>query len=303
MTNRRRLLLSVLVAVATALAHVPTVRGWGNEGHRAVALIAEAQLSPGAKATVSSLLGGKGLHQIATCPDEVRAHERDPTFQLSATCLQVFPAPQPVGTANWHFVDLDVMVADPTDAGLAAICNQDCVVDKIVFFHDELAKKNLGTLVRAQALAFLVHFVGDVHQPLHAAERSGDHGGNLVTVRMQTVQGSHRALIQENLHSVWDSAILDTIAGDESALVNLLGPQIATARTEKPLALNSWVVKWARESEDAARTIAYQDGGPISATTKPVLSKTYESKAASTIKSQIAKGGFRLATLINDALK
>jgi hypothetical protein len=286
------------------LAMTVPVWCWGNEGHRAVALVAQAQLSVPAKAQIQSLIG-TALPAIATCADEVRAHERNPQeFTLSPACLHVFPTPQPTGTANWHFINLDVGKPDLSDAAMDQLCHDDCVVAKILSFQSVLASKVTPASSRMQALAFLVHFVGDVHQPLHAAERNKDAGGNLVTVGFPTTDGPTGPLSEETLHAVWDTAVIQRISRDETALVAAIAAQIAAARKEKvPAQLGPWVHVWSRQSEALARVSAYQDRGVNIPTSQHDLSLEYEKAAAGVIETQIARAGFRLATLINLALK
>jgi hypothetical protein len=271
-----------------------TVRGWGNEGHRTVALIAQSQLTSNAIAGIKTLVGELALEALATCPDEVRSHERNPGFVLSPPCLKVFPSPQPIGTGNWHFVNLDVTVPDPTDTAMDAFCKNDCVVAKILSFHQILSDKTGQAAARAQALAFLIHFVGDIHQPLHAAERQHDHGGNLLMVSIPAGPGATAAASQDNLHHAWDTFFVNIIAGDEASLVAKLAPQISAARAEAvPAQLGPWVHTWARQSEDFARDIAYRDQNKdIDPNSKPTLSAAYEQAAMATIGDQLAKGGF-----------
>lgn len=297
--------LGCLMFVVVAMT-VP-VWCWGNEGHRAVALIAEQQLSSPVKAQIQALVGTT-LSALATCADEVRSHERKPqTFHFSPPCLAIFPPPQPTGTANWHFIDLDVRKPDLTDPAMDQFCNNDCAVAKILFFQSVLANKTAPVAARRQALAFLVHFVGDVHQPLHSAERDQDHGGNLVTVRVPTAVNGHRTLKQDNLHSVWDGDIIESIAGDEAALVSGMTAQIAAAKTETiPADIRPWVHSWARQAEAIAKAAAYRDTGvdiDPNATPRHLLSANYESVAADAITLQLARAGVRLAVLINLALK
>jgi hypothetical protein len=181
-----------------------------------------------------------------------------------------------------------------------AFCKNDCIVAKILSFQAIVQDKTAPPSARAQALAFLVHFVGDVHQPLHAAQRNNDRGGNLVTVVLSN-NGTTPNASHENLHSIWDTALVQMIAGNESVLAATIAPQIADAKTEAvPTPIGPWVHTWARQSEDLARTVAYKDNGrDIDPQSTSTLSTAYEGTAMTTIESQIARAGFRLATLIN----
>ncbi len=278
---------------------------WGNEGHRAVAIVAEELLANNTQvnAAIKSLVGNLRLRDLATCPDEVRTHERQPTFVMSPACRQVFPVP-PTGTAHWHFINLDVNSQDPNDAAMDQICNNDCAVAKIIGFSKTLADKSATNTDRAQALAFIVHFTGDIHQPLHAAERNHDEGGNTVLVDFLVTPGGPKGHQgnQEKLHAVWDSGILNVIAADENVFVQTIQPQIGQAKAEKaPAQLSPWVHAWARESLDLARSIAYKGVNPPPATTQ--LGQAYEQAADPVVRMQIARGGFRLASVLNQNLK
>ena len=156
---------------------------WGPAGHRIVATLAEAELRPVAKAEVRKLTGGHSLADIATWADDLRD---DPSRHALAR-----------STAPLHYVNF----ADPQcryDA--ARECRQGrCVVAAIERYAAVLADRDESAATRAQALRFVVHFVADVHQPLHAGYRD-DRGGNRYQVQFEG-RGTH-------LHAVWDSRVL-----------------------------------------------------------------------------------------------
>jgi hypothetical protein len=262
-------------------------------------------LTANAVAGIKTLVGNVGLVPLSTCPDEVRTHERNPSFVLSPECLAVFPSPQPTGTASWHFINLDVAKSDPKDAQMDAFCKNDCVVAKIVAFQQVLGNKAASTASRAQALSFLLHFVGDVHQPLHAAERGNDLGGNLLIVLIPSSIGSTEPAMEDNLHSAWDTFFVNMLGGNEIAVATKIAAQVADAKKEAvPPQIGAWVHDWARQSEDLARTVAYQDHHkPLVAKPTPTLSGDYERLAMETIEGQLARAGVRLAALINGAFK
>jgi nuclease S1 len=160
-----RLLLFAAVMVATSQA-----QAWGPDGHAIVAAIAEARLDPAIRAQVAQLLscdqtGAQHLDQIASWADAVRT--RDQT------------------TGPWHFVDipLQTQLFDPN----RDCAGGNCVVAQIRRFASVLANRNDTPQHRLDALKFLVHFVGDIHQPLHCETDftqlpppEGDRGGNLI---------------------------------------------------------------------------------------------------------------------------
>jgi hypothetical protein len=190
---RRRAIIGLAAAVAASLA-LPrsAVKAWGDNGHITVAKIADLNLTPKAKAEILKLLGpGVNIYdrRIAMFAD---------TFKF--TSAGSF-------TRNWHFVDIPLKA---TGYDASRDCDSgDCVVFRIEDLKKTLADKTLPADKRVFALKMLVHLVGDVHQPLHAAERDNragdsDHGGNKVPVHFLD-----RREGRLNLHHVWDDEILD----------------------------------------------------------------------------------------------
>jgi len=172
------ILLSILMLTPANLL------SWSVEGHRTVALIAMNRLqgTPTA-ARIKKILGKLTLEDIATCPDEVRDLEKYHA-PMSAVCKKIFPKP-PKGTANWHFVDIPIKESDfePSTSDVNTACNNNCSLTQIDHFLNVLSAskstdKGQKKLQDQQALSYVVHFIGDLHQPLHSADRNGDRGGN-----------------------------------------------------------------------------------------------------------------------------
>lgn len=170
------------LALALLLTCLSTAHGWGGQGHRLIANIADAHLSPTARAEVARLLQGEpepSLAGVSTWADTIRDDE---AWRW---------------TAPMHYVKFD----DSTcvyDAERA--CRDDlCVVGAIERYSRVLADRTLPDEARLEALKFLVHFIGDVHQPLHAGHRP-DRGGNDFQVNIAG-EGT-------NLHAVWDRRVL-----------------------------------------------------------------------------------------------
>ncbi len=158
---------AVLIAV---IAPAIALYGWGHKGHRIVADIAQERLTEVTKRNVQSLIGNNTLASVANWADEIRP-ERDETF-------------------GWHFVDIPKDAQGfsdardcyrPQDAHKGANDDhENCVVDRIEHFKRVLGDKNASRDDRIEALKFIVHFVGDIHQPFHAIGEAK--GGNLVHV-------------------------------------------------------------------------------------------------------------------------
>ena len=254
-----------------ALMPLNEAGAWGQEGHSIVAEIAQRRLDAITLQKIRTLLGGEtSLASTASWADDVRLLRPK--------------------TAGWHFVDIPYERAtyDP-----AADCKEDakrgdCVINAIARAKITLADCSKLKQDRVEALMFLVHFVGDVHQPLHAAERNGDHGGNDVQV---TFFGR-----QMNLHSVWDSGIITHRVFDWGEYVRHLesdwfpGKDIVALQGGKP-------EDWAVESHRLAHDVAYDYPDDRN------LGTDYYNKALSVVDDQLARAGIRLAKVLNDSLR
>jgi len=249
-----------------ALAAAPLF-GWGGEGHRLVARIAYAQLTPAAKAQVSAILGpAQTLMSVASWADDIRRHRQE--------------------TAPWHYVDIPI-TAKHLD--MTRDCPKgDCVLTKITEFRKALADPATPPDARREALMFLVHFIGDMHQPLHCSDNN-DKGGNDVKV---VFFGN-----QSNLHSVWDSGLIGRMK-PEQELFDELSPE--SQKHARKWAKGD-VEDWAEQSHKAAQKVVYGKL-PKGAVSPMPLDSTYERTADPLIKSQIAKAGARLARVLNEAL-
>ena len=212
-------LISLLAAALLILLPV-NVQAWGVEGHEVVAALAESMLSDAAKAGVQSVLGNVPLYTVANWADQIRS-QRD-------------------GTYNWHFVDIprsasgfldsrDCFLPTNTHAG-AATDHMNCVVDRIAYFKQVLANPATQPTDRQEALKFIVHFVGDVHQPFHAI---GDElGGNLIHITEfgSTTCGTSPC----NLHSAWDTGMIMHTGMNRDAYVQHLQQLIASNHIGSP---------------------------------------------------------------------
>ncbi len=248
---------------------------WGGDGHQIVCLIAEHRLTPAAKAGIHELLGADvniSDAEIASWADEYRRQDES--------------------TARYHFVNIPTSQPsyDPDRDGQ----NGNNIIDRINEFEKVLADKNALHDDRAQALKFIVHLVGDIHQPLHCAERDGDKGGN---GRLVFFLERKRAV---NLHTCWDTLILwsrkkTTRVADYADRLNA---RITGAKAK------AWAqgtpVDWANESHQVAVERVYKDvpadGDP------PKLDQAYVDRSANVIDEQLQKAGVRLAMVLNRAL-
>jgi nuclease S1 len=275
--------------------------GWSAEAHRAIAIIATNRLMGTNTGTrIKALLGNLALADIATCPDEVRDLEEYHT-KMSPNCSKLFPVP-PKGTANWHFVDTPIKDAafTPTSVDVDAACANQCALIQIQTFLAVLgAAKSTDTpaqkLKEMQALSYVVHFIGDVHQPLHAADRDGDHGGNAEVVSFFGNDSGGKL----KLHTIWDNQIVLRVDSTDTKLASDLANEISQAAREPA----QDQMGWALESYGYARDVAYS-GIPPANGTKDVaaLGQPYQDAAAPVVRIQIARAGVRLADALRMAL-
>ena len=281
---------------------------WGGTGHHVVALIAEQRLSPEVRERIDRLLfnGRYTIRDISTCADQIRSSAAPPRpgarmFPVDEACPTV-AGTVTANTAPWHYIDIPI----PTkETDLEKFCPKgDCVVDQMQRLARLLRDSN-DDAERRQALLFLVHFMGDIHQPLHAAERGCDRGGNreLVNFYLGTEERA-----DDHLHRVWDSGLVDKLMldlhlPDEQELASELQSRIdndeAAAWERATVPQIAWE-SWRLAKKRAYRGIPFQDfcdknakGGKATD-----LTDSYESAGARTVEEQLMKAGVRLAALL-----
>lgn len=282
-TARICVLVPLLVLLLTA---APLALGWAALGHRLVGELAQRQLNPQAQAEVRALLAGEPeptLAGVATWADELR--NADPAR---------FKA-----TSKWHYINAR---GGGCDFDLARDCpGGDCVVAAIERQRAILADRSQPRAARRDALKFLVHLVGDIHQPLHAGDRP-DAGGNgyQISLRTDLEPESYarnryaNGVMGTNLHAVWDYYILGErrLTADEYADALDASPAPAApdaaAGAAPPLA-------WAGESCRLIRTHRiYPD------THK--LDRSYLERWRPLAERRVRQAAHRLAMLLNQTL-
>ncbi|SFK40386.1 S1/P1 nuclease [Lysobacter sp. cf310] len=244
---------------------------WGTLGHRLVALLAWDELDPAVRGDIDALLAGEPdptLAGIANWADDLRSNDPDLGKK----------------SAKWHYVNLG---EDDCVYEAARNCPKgDCVVEAIRAQTLILGDRARPRDQRLQALKFVVHFVGDVHQPLHAGY-SHDKGGNDVQINLNG-RGS-------NLHQLWDSGMLNAAHLDENAWLQRLRALPLAVSVAKP-ALPPDAAAWAQ----ASCRIALQPGlYPAKATIDENYVQTWRPEA----EAQLRRGGSHLAAVLNAALK
>jgi hypothetical protein len=270
----------------------------GDEGHKVIALIAEHYLDPAVRTKMATLLSADTdpltAHHIAseaTWADKYRDSDRDTSkIRYQATW-------------RWHFVDIELSQPDlaaacfghpPLPPGVPASKSppQACVVDKINQFAAELSDRATSASEQLLALKFLLHFVGDLHQPLHAAD-DHDAGGNKKLV-------SGEAPHPSNLHHYWDVEFVEGLGTDPRQVAAALIGQISEPQRQ------AWAsgtpADWAMEAFALARRDAYGLLPPPGDQGTYALPTAYTEQAVRDVAFQLSRAGVRLAFVLDKAL-
>jgi hypothetical protein len=251
---------------------------WGPKGHAIVADIAASRLTPATRQNLQLLLGADSLASIASWADSVRK-EHDESY-------------------DWHFVDIPKDAAGfseerdcfrPQDKHKDALTDHhNCVVDRIEMFQKILGDEKASRPDRLEALKWIVHFVGDVHQPLHAIDEA--RGGNDVKL---PVFGSPKCGDYDcNLHWAWDTLLLEHTGYSEEEYIGRLNTLIAQKHLENQA--GGTPVDWANESHLQARHII--EAKPAA------IDDAYYQANIGLVNQKLALAGLRLAALLNDTL-
>jgi hypothetical protein len=291
-----------LLLALTALLHGGTCLAWGNDGHATVALIAEHYLTPATRQRVAAVLAGGSaepmagadLGEAAGWADRYRDSDRNTTRLRYRQ------------TYRWHFVNLDLRRPDlqqacfghpplrreqPAARGPA----QACIVDKIAQFRAEWLAPDTPPAERLLALRFLLHFVADLHQPLHASDND-DQGGNQLKI-------SGPGNLKGSLHRFWDSGVVRRLGRDPERLAQRLRGSISAEQRQQ------WQrgtpADWALESHALAVNTVYGKLPPPSPTSSGGdkgahyrLPQSYIDAAEPVAARQLSKAGVRLALLL-----
>ncbi len=274
--------LALLLCVAPALA-------WGPTGHRIVGDLAQRQLTPQAAATVADLLRGESepnLAGVANWADSLR--QSDPArFKL---------------TQGWHYDDFprgDCNYVPPRDCP-----GGNCVIEAISAQEKILADTAQPRQARIDALKFLVHFVGDIHQPLHAGY-ADDKGGNGYQISLRTdippqdyVRKDYvDGVMGTNLHAVWDYYITASHDADSHHYADELAARMSvdTAAPSDETGAAGESKDWALESCRITKAESlYPEGHKLDA--------VYLEKMRPLAERRLIQAGHRLAALLNTAL-
>jgi hypothetical protein len=252
----------------------PQCWAWGREGHRLTALVAEQYLTPKTRAQIVELLHRETLADVASWADEYRASHPE--------------------TAKWHFVDIpkDAKFDRSRDCPVPETDRKspwrDCVTDRILFFEGRLGDTSLSPAERAVALKFLVHLIGDIHQPFHAL--GDDRGGNGISVTFlgSGMCGSFKC----NLHSVWDDSMIEAEGLSEKKYTDKLLKEIKDNNWER--LAGGEPTTWANISHHYAVDAMLPNGA--------FITHEYVAEESKIVDAELALGGLRLAHVLNRIL-
>ena len=271
----------LFTACATVIGFSNKTWAWGETGHEAVALIAEQNMTPQALQQVQAILGDMTMLQASIWPDIVK---HTSGWQH---------------TAAYHFADTESGQSYFDDFNRPNFIQNGDVIRALVKAEDILRDSSTTTTQKKYALAFMIHFVGDLHQPLHEGHPE-DLGGNKIRA---TFFGK-----RTNLHAIWDYGMIDQVVqaasvnvdktfGFERFLSFFQSPTlqdvqnfVGQMRTPSPVEIAAWqdsyILDWSKDSTaDRASIYSTWNGD----------SEAYQNQWASYVNEKILRGGYRLA--------
>ena len=292
----RRGASAVFVLLLASAGAPRPARAWGDEGHEIVALIAAHELTGTARRRVEALLSTDRSGLV-----------RDDRIAAESTWADRYRdsgrgrgGSRRRRTSRWHFADIELRSPD-----LAAACYgepalppgvpasrgpaRDCVVDKVVQFDRELRAADTPPTERLRALQFLLHLVGDLHQPLHCAD-DHDRGGN---ARRVIGPDGRRS----NLHREWDTVFVAGLGRSPAQVAAALVQRITPA--ERRRWRRGLPADWALETHAVAVQVAYGDLPRPDARGRERLDARYAAAASAAVRVQLERAGVRLAAMLN----
>jgi hypothetical protein len=321
--KRNLRVVAIIPALIIAVFATPTAHAWGCQGHETVALIAEMHMNPETLAKVNQIL--KDSPVDPTLSRYCKETGLTPIADASTWADDIRSArPE---ASPWHYIDIP---RGGTRADFAAACpeKEGCVTKALRTQAEILRAASSSPQQRADALRFVIHFVGDIHQPLHDTTNN-DRGGNCVPVGFfgtdPVARNPQSESYSPNLHSVWDSSIVGRMAGDKT--VQQFAKELEVAQASQ---MDGWISgaldfdSWAWEGHEIAESAVYGKLPHLIPVEEPVaidscagdnhiaarmlalhenLEQSYQDATAPVVQQQLAKAGARLAALLNDIWK
>ena len=270
----------VLPAFALLISLPANIFAWGREGHHIIALLAESRLNEMAQARIAGLLGNETLAAASTWPDEIRKDHPE--------------------TAGWHYVSIprsaaffdevrDCYKPNPAEKE-SANDHHNCAVTRIDLYARVLADPSQSKPAQVEALKYLVHFLSDLHQPMHAMDTG--RGGNdikIVQFGSATCGGPDRLC---NLHGLWDTGLIEHSDTNEVAYMHRLQALIEHGQLDQ--LPEGRPADWANESHVLAEGALLENGG--------LADQVYFNHEITVVDQRLALAGLRLSRMLNSLL-
>ena len=247
---------------------------WGDEGHRIVAHVAEHRLHKDAAERVRDLIGPEGLASVSMWADQIKSERTE--------------------TRPWHYVNIPLGRGD-YDPGRDCATPQpgDCVIGALERMYARLRDPSTDAPAKVEALKFLVHLMGDLHQPLHFVDNR-DRGGNEALVTFFGEQNIPFTNVPWNLHAVWDTALIVRAGLTQDQYVDKVERLL---KSHRPGDFEKGSFReWGLETHRAAVEVAYGLLPPDRA-----IGEDYYRRALPVVDAMLAKAGARLAKILNEA--
>ncbi len=310
----------------------PCSYGWGCKGHQTVALIAKKHLTPAAKALADKFLA---VDPGRTISGGCKTPAGTDSYVVASTWADAVRNQDGVKDGGWHFVDIPRGASDPSP--IATICagSASCVVEAIKAQMAILEDSSKTDQQRAAAVRYIIHFAGDIHQPLHCTT-NGDRGGNCLSLTFfmdkPNQSKDHGTIIPDtytpDLHGIWDTDMVEkdmaaAAVASAQAYADFLDSKFASqilGWQGEPISEEDWA--W--DSFQHAEDLAYGDLPkliPVDKHPAAVVNscsdnnrignrmyhkhvkvgQPYQDDASDVIRERLAMAGIRLAMLLNDA--
>lgn len=287
MKGLRSILAGALLAFA--ILFPSPAAAWWEYGHGAVARVAWLEASPSTRVELRRLLAQSRLLETPTCRAdtmETAAYWPDCIRNLGERFSYAPP---------WHYQNVDIC----RPFALPAACRDgNCVSAQIERNVRLLADRRVPARERVMALAFLLHFVGDLHQPMHAGDH-GDLGGNRVRIAY--------GIIPTNLHAAWDGYLADR--GISQPVGEAAGIIAELSEADRAAMRQGDILAWSREGWEVSREFAYGTlfadpcAAPAEGAPRPVITEEITRRLVPIVRRQVARGGIRLARLLDEAFQ
>ncbi|HET7898953.1 MAG TPA: S1/P1 nuclease [Flavisolibacter sp.] len=241
---------------------------WGVLGHRIVGEIASYYLTPKAKAEIQKILGTESIAISANWADFIKS---DSTYNY---------------LSSWHYINLEKGLSKEQVLSYLKADTATDVYTKLNFLVKELKKKNISPDKKQMYLKLIVHFVGDIHQPMHVG-RKEDLGGNRVKLTWFNNP--------TNLHAIWDEALINfqqLSYTEYTAAIN--HTTAAQVKQWQAAPVSEWIAESYALAQPLYSELTEQN---------EKLGYEYNFHHIKTLNNQLLKGGVRLAGLLNNIFK